>query len=89
MKISIIIPVYNEAQSISPLVQGIDKCLSNSPYYEYEIIIVNDGSSDGSDKVIYSIKNIPSLSMKTNFMDLGKYIFSKSIGVFRSQAKKN
>lgn len=50
MKLSIIVPVYNEAQTIATVVEriravdigGIDK----------EIIIVNDGSSDGTRRVI-------------------------------------
>jgi glycosyltransferase involved in cell wall biosynthesis len=42
-KISIIIPVYNEAQTIGDLVLQI-----RSIYPDFEIIIINDGSSDDS-----------------------------------------
>lgn len=48
MKFSIIIPVYN-------VQDYIDKCLSsveNQTYGNYEVIIVNDGSKDGSQKII-------------------------------------
>jgi glycosyltransferase involved in cell wall biosynthesis len=45
--LSLVIPVYNEADSLAPLVTEIDESLSGdgSPY---EIVFVDDGSSDGS-----------------------------------------
>lgn len=48
MKFSIIIPVYN-------VENYIDKCLNSvleQSYPEFEVIIVNDGSKDGSQKII-------------------------------------
>lgn len=48
MKFSIIVPVYN-------VEKYLDKCLSsivNQTYKEYEVIIVNDGSTDDSQKII-------------------------------------
>lgn len=46
-KISIIIPVYNIADYIEQCVKSIQDCSEQ----DYEIIIVDDGSTDGSDKV--------------------------------------
>lgn len=46
--ISVIIPLYNKAQSIQ---HTLDSVLAQT-YSDYEIIIVNDGSIDGSDKVV-------------------------------------
>jgi len=43
--ISIVIPCYNEADNLIPLIDRIDYSLFN---YQYEIIIVNDGSFDES-----------------------------------------
>jgi len=42
--LSIIVPTYNEAKNISDLVIRIKQCLS----VKYEIIIVDDGSPDGT-----------------------------------------
>ena len=47
MNISIIVPLYNETESISELVAWIERVM-NEHGYSYEIIIVDDGSSDGS-----------------------------------------
>lgn len=45
--ISVIIPVYNSGKNLSILVHRINTVL-NDNYNEYEIILVNDGSSDNS-----------------------------------------
>jgi len=43
--ISIIIPTYNEKDNIAPLLSRVAQALSG---YDYEIIIVDDGSQDGT-----------------------------------------
>lgn len=50
-KISIVIPLYNEEESITPLVNEIRKALKpiNKPY---EVLFIDDGSTDSSLKVI-------------------------------------
>lgn len=48
MKLLIIIPAYNEAESLAPLIKDIqDKC----PQYDY--VIVNDGSTDDTARLCY------------------------------------
>ncbi len=51
MDISIVVPVYNEEESLAELQEWIAKVLSGHSY-EYEVIMVDDGSSDSSWKVI-------------------------------------
>ena len=53
MKISIVIPVYNEVESLKQLYNELRKVLS--VYESYQIIFVDDGSSDGSADVIMKI----------------------------------
>lgn len=48
MKVSIIIPVYNLEKYVS---KTIESCLGQT-YRAIEVIIVNDGSTDGSEKII-------------------------------------
>ena len=50
MKLSIIIPVYNEEQTINEVVERV--WAVELPGIEKEIIVVNDGSSDGTRNVI-------------------------------------
>jgi len=54
MKISIVIPVYNEAQNIVDLIQEINGHLRDRQ--EYEILIVDDGSSDRTQEILAARK---------------------------------
>ena len=50
MKLSIVIPVYNVEKYVS---ECLDSCLEqNIDITDYEIIIVNDGSTDNSANLI-------------------------------------
>ena len=49
MDLSIIIPLYNEAESLPELKAWIDRSLQG---FSYEIIFVDDGSTDGSWEVV-------------------------------------
>jgi len=49
--LSVIIPAYNEAERIPLTLVDIDKHLSSSKY-PYEIIVVNDGSTDDTAEVV-------------------------------------
>ena len=53
MKLSIIIPCFNEVRTIDKLL----KAVKSSPISEKEIIIVNDGSNDGTTEFLNSIKD--------------------------------
>ncbi|MBL9124856.1 MAG: glycosyltransferase family 2 protein, partial [Planctomycetaceae bacterium] len=45
--LSIVIPVYNEVESLAPLLAEIDQ-VARSNQYELDLILVDDGSRDGS-----------------------------------------
>jgi DNA mismatch repair protein MutS len=47
LDISVVVPLYNEAESLPELVAWIDR-VAVSHGYAYEVILVDDGSSDGS-----------------------------------------
>lgn len=49
--LSIILPCYNEEAILATNVESIIKYLSNTSKYQYEIIIVNDGSKDNTGKI--------------------------------------
>jgi dolichol-phosphate mannosyltransferase len=58
--ISIVVPVYNEEKNIDPLYGELMKVFSSLAEYDFEIILVNDGSKDGS------IGKLEELSQKDN-----------------------
>ena len=45
LTISIVIPVYNERENLTPLHEAMSEALRG---FDYELVFVNDGSSDGS-----------------------------------------
>ena len=71
MKLSIIIPVYYNEQNLMPLYDDLKKKVLDIIDYEYEIIMVNDGSKDDSYSVMKKLKemdeNIKIYSLSRNF----------------------
>lgn len=70
MKLSIIIPVYNEADTIEKVIKKIDS-LDISPW-EKEVIIVDDGSTDGTDAIITKCANGTCCRYKIQPINKGK-----------------
>lgn len=69
-KITIIIPVYNEAENIPVLIGVLEKVLLNIPF-KFTYLLVDDGSSDKTLHVIKSLasikENIKYISFSRNF----------------------
>ena len=67
MKLSVIIPVYNGSATISELVDELKIQLSG---IDYEVVLVNDGSSDNSEQVCLGLlnheKGITFISLRKN-----------------------
>ena len=55
MDLSIIIPLYNEAESLTELYEWIEK-VANQNGYSHEVIFINDGSTDESWNVVERLK---------------------------------
>jgi glycosyltransferase involved in cell wall biosynthesis len=61
MQISVVIPLFNEAESLPELMQWIDRVMQTHNY-SYEVIMVDDGSKDNSWQTIQTLRvTYPSL----------------------------
>lgn len=85
IQISVIVPVFNEQDSLPELNNWISRVMIDHGF-SYEILYINDGSTDDSWKVISELslvdKNIKAVNFTRNYgksaaLDVG---FSKSIG---------
>ena len=54
-KISVILPTYNEAENIRTIIEIISKELDKK---NYEIIVVDDNSPDGTSELVAKLKKI-------------------------------
>ena len=80
MKISLIIPAYNEEKCIeNTIIKCIDYMSQN--FDDYEIITVNDGSNDKTEKILKKYKNF--LKIITLFENCGKG-YAVKCGIFAS-----
>ncbi len=70
MQISVVIPFLNEAESLPELIQWIEKVM-NENHFSYEVILVDDGSKDGSWKFVQqecnSKPNIKGIKFRRNY----------------------
>jgi glycosyltransferase involved in cell wall biosynthesis len=77
MDISVVVPLFNEVESLPELTTWIDKVLT-SRNFSYEIILIDDGSNDGSWELIENLclKNpcIKGIKFRRNY--------GKSAGLF-------
>jgi len=62
MKISIIIPAYDEEEGIEKVITELKETISQ----EYEIIVVNDGSTDQTENILKEIDNIKIINHSKN-----------------------
>ena len=76
-KISIIIPAYNEQESLPLLYDRMEKLMSNMPNYEFEILFINDGSKD---KTLELIKDMRKKDNRICYVDFSRN-FGKEIAM--------
>ncbi len=76
-KISIIIPAYNEEESLPFLYERLDKLMNEIDTYEFEVLFVNDGSKD---KTIQIIKELRKKDKRICYVDFSRN-FGKEIAM--------
>ncbi len=86
-KISIVIPVFNEQGNIKKLINGIIYNLELIKNLEYQIICVNDLSTDNSKEILLDLeKNIDNFNMINHKKNLGQ---SRALLTGINEAKYN
>lgn len=68
-KVSLIIPCYNEEQSLPLLYEAICATAAEHDAYEWEFLFVNDGSKDSTLEII---KNLRADDKRVSFVDLSR-----------------
>ena len=76
-KISVVIPAYNEEESLPILYDRMKKLMENMENYEFEILFVNDGSKD---KTINIIKQLRAEDKRICYLDFSRN-FGKEIAM--------
>jgi dolichyl-phosphate beta-glucosyltransferase len=83
---SVVIPAYNEAERIAATLKKIHEYLLTRDY-RYEIIVVDDGSTDGTRMVVSkTAQEIPFVRLLENGVNRGKG-YSVRAGVLHSQGE--
>ena len=76
-KISVIVPAYNEEESLPFLYERLTKVINEIKNYEFEILIINDGSRD---KTLDIIKDLRSKDERIGYINLSRN-FGKEIAM--------
>ena len=76
-KITIIIPAYNEEESLPYLYERLEKLMESIKNYEFEILFINDGSKD---KTIELIKQYREKDNRISYVDFSRN-FGKEIAM--------
>ncbi|MBR2191519.1 MAG: glycosyltransferase family 2 protein [Eubacterium sp.] len=71
-KISLVIPCYNEEESLKYLYKELEKTAGEMPYFDFEYIFVDDGSKD---KTLERLKELAAFDSKTTYIS-----FSRNFG---------
>ena len=71
-KLSIIIPCYNEKKTIETILEKIINSLNSYKIFDYEIIIIDDFSNDGTTEILKNLKNKDKINIHFHETNLGK-----------------
>ena len=68
-KVTIIVPAYNEEESLPFLYERLYKLMDNVTNYEFEVLFINDGSND---KTLELIKEYREKDKRINYVDFAR-----------------
>lgn len=76
-KVSLLIPAYNEEETIPLLYNELNNVIDNISGYEFEILIINDGSSDNTLNIL---RNLQQRDSRINYISFSRN-FGKEIAM--------
>jgi glycosyltransferase involved in cell wall biosynthesis len=84
-KVSICIPCYNEVGNVQPLSENIFSCMEQIPQYDFEIIFIDNCSTDGTQNILRELcsknKRIKAILNANNFpYGSGLYVLYQAHG---------
>ena len=71
-KLSIIIPCFNEKKTIEKILVRVDQSLKNFNILNYEILIVDDSSNDGTIEILKNLTKNDKIKVYFHEVNLGK-----------------
>ena len=71
-KLSVIIPCYNEKQTIGIILKKVIQSLQNYKFLNYEILIIDDHSKDGTVEILKNISQEEKINVYFHERNLGK-----------------
>jgi glycosyltransferase involved in cell wall biosynthesis len=75
MKLSVVVPSYNEERTIMRVIEAVSRVDLSTPLgmeVEFEIIVVDDGSTDGTRRLLESCSSRPDVSVILHERNQGK-----------------
>ena len=83
--IDIVIPFYNEFKNLKILIPQIIKSTSNFKKFKIRYIFINDGSTDGSEKIVQNYLKFEKFNLIINKEKLGQTLsYKKYLELFKS-----
>ena len=71
-KLSIVIPCYNEKDTIKKILEKINQSLKNYEFENYEILIIDDFSNDGTKEILENLSIEEKIQIHFHNINLGK-----------------
>lgn len=70
LSVAIVLPSYNEASCIALSLKKINNYLQNNDNYNFDVVVVNDGSKDNTAEIVKT--NFPNVHLVSYFPNKGK-----------------
>lgn len=68
-KVSIVVPCYNEQESLPHLYEAVSSLMDSLPQYQWELLLINDGSRDDTMPVI---RRLASKDSRVSYVNLSR-----------------